>query len=599
MGLASRVAREVRYMRGVVRALARVKDVAADSPNLIPDDWERAADRWSANTALSMDGRTLTYAEADALANRYAHWALAQGLGPGDAVALVLPNRLDYVPAWMGLTKVGVIAALVNNHLVGSALAHCVALAAARHVIVDPETAAALEPCRGRIGRPVTLWGLDGAALDPAAGDQPLEPALAAAPDHRPDPARRAGLVAGDTALYIYTSGTTGLPKAAKVAHVRVQNYMRGFAGSTGATPRDRVFIVLPLYHATGGLCGVGAALMAGGTAVIRRRFKASTFWSEVNAEGATLFVYVGELCRYMVNQREREGERTHKIRLAFGNGLRPEVWERFTSRFAIPHVLEFYGATEGNVSILNFDGRPGSVGRVAPYIRSKFNVRLVRFDLEAEQPVRGPDGFCVPCPPGEVGEALGEITSQPRSQYTGYADPEASAKKVLTDVFKPGDRWFRTGDLMRQDRDGYFYFVDRVGDTFRWKGENVSTNEVAEVLGAAPGVCEVNVYGVEVPGCDGRAGMASLVVAPEFDPAALAAHVDAELPAYARPLFLRLRPEMETTGTFKYRKADLVADGFDPARVKDPLFFRDGRSGYVPLGAALYARLLAGEVRL
>jgi fatty-acyl-CoA synthase len=599
MGLAARVAREVRYMRGLSRALSRIKDVDAASPNLICDDWERAVARWSANTAFSMDGRTLTYAEADALANRVAHWALAQGLAPGDVVALVLPNRLDYVPIWMGLTKVGVIGALVNSNLPGSALAHCIAVAHGAHAIVDGETAAAVVACRERIGRPVTLWSLDGAPVDADAGDQPLEPALEAMPASAPDRERRGTLTAGDPALYIFTSGTTGLPKAAKVTHVRVQNYMRGFAGSTAATPRDRVFIVLPLYHSTGGLCGVGAALMAGGTVVIRRRFSASTFWADVNAEGATLFVYIGELCRYMVNQTEREGERTHKLRMAFGNGLRPRCGTVSRAASPSPRILEFYGATEGNVSILNFDGRPGSVGRIAPYIRKKFNVRLVRFDVETEEPVRDASGFCIPCAPGEVGEALGEITAAPRSQFTGYSDPAASARKVLTDVFAPGDRWFRSGDLMRQDADGYFYFIDRVGDTFRWKGENVSTNEVAQALCEAPGVREANVYGVTVPGSDGRAGMASLVVGPEFDLVRLADHVDAELPVYARPLFLRLQSEIETTGTFKYRKLDLVTDGFDPARVREPLFFKDSSAGYVPLDSGLHARIAAEELRL
>lgn len=595
MGLALRVAREARYMRGLTRALSRIKDVGADSPNLICDDWERAVDRWATNTALSFDGRTLTYAEADALANRWAHWALMQGLEPGASVALVLPNRLDYVPAWMGLTKVGVVAALVNNNLFGAPLAHCLAVAGAVHVVADAQTGAAVAAALDRPGaHALKRWTLDG-----ASESEDLDAALAAMNDDRPERRLRGSLTAGDTALYIFTSGTTGLPKAAKVTHVRVQNYMRGFAGSTAATPRDRVFIVLPLYHATGGLCGVGAALMAGGTAVIRPRFRASSFWADVNAEGATLLVYIGELCRYLVNQPAREGERTHRLRLAFGNGLRPDVWERFAARFAIPRILEFYGATEGNVSILNFDGKPGSVGRIAPYMRKRFNVRLVRADPQAEQPVRGGDGFCIECPPGEVGEAIGEITSEPRTQFSGYADAQASASKILRDVFKPGDAWFRSGDLMRQDREGYFYFVDRLGDTFRWKGENVSTQEVAEVLSAAPGVREANVYGVTVPGADGRAGMAALVVGPEFDPAALARVVDAELPAYARPLFLRLLPAIETTGTFKYRKADLVGDGYDPGRVADPLFLRDPAGGYLPLGPALHARLHGGELRL
>jgi fatty-acyl-CoA synthase len=400
-----------------------------------------------------MDARTLTYAEADALSNRVAGWALGQGLKRGDVVALVLPNRLEYVPIWLGLTKAGVIAALVNYNLQGGALRHCIETAGAGHVITDADTGAAVAAAQAQSSLPGELWALDG-----AGGGRDLAAALRNASSSRPDRAVRADATAGDTALYIFTSGTTGMPKAAKVTHVRAQTYMRSFAAALRATPRDRVLIVLPLYHSTGGLCGVGAALMAGGTAVIRKRFSASSFWDDAVAEGATLFVYIGELCRYMINQPERPSERTHKLRAAFGNGLRPEVWPRFQKRFAIPRILEFYGATEGNVSIVNFDGRPGSIGRVPPYLRSKFNVRLVRFDLVSETPLRGPDGFCIPCPPGEVGEAIGEIGAAARMQYVGYAEGpsgagrEASARKVLEGAFKEGDRWFRTGDLMRQD---------------------------------------------------------------------------------------------------------------------------------------------------
>ena len=231
--------------------------------------------------------------------------------------------------------------------------------------------------------------------------------------------------------------------------------------------------------------------------------------------------------------------------------------------------------------------------------MRGRFNARLIRLDLEAGEPVRGPDGCCIEVPPGEVGECVGEITQKARTQYAGYADPAASEKKVLRNAFAPGDAWFRTGDLLRRDEEGYFYFVDRLGDTFRWKGENVATSEVAEVLAAAPGVKEVNVYGVTVPNNEGRAGMAALVTGPGFDLQALARHVDQELPAYARPLFLRLQPEIETTGTFKYTKTQLVEDGFDPARVREPLYLRDPVDGYVPLDAALSARLASGDMRL
>jgi fatty-acyl-CoA synthase len=311
------------------------------------------------------------------------------------------------------------------------------------------------------------------------------------------------------------------------------------------------------------------------------------------------MFVYIGELCRYLANLPPSPDETRHKLRLAFGNGLRPEVWAVMLERFRLPHILEFYGSTEGNVSMFNFDGTLGAIGRLPAYLRGMFNVRLVRFDVESETPVRDAKGFCIEAAVGEAGECLGEIHEDARTAYTGYADKAASEKKVLTDVFRKGDRWFRTGDLLRKDADGYFFFVDRIGDTFRWKGENVSTSEVASALLKSPGVEEANVYGVAVEGAEGRAGMAGLVVGDGFDIKAFSKQVFAALPAYAQPVFLRLQPRIETTGTFKYRKMDLVADGFDPQKVRDPLYVRDAEKGYVTLTKPMYDQLLAGEVRI
>ncbi|MEI9903751.1 MAG: AMP-binding protein [Asticcacaulis sp.] len=286
-------------------------------------------------------------------------------------------------------------------------------------------------------------------------------------------------------ALYIYTSGTTGLPKAAKISNARAQMYMKAFAGLSNMKPDDRLYCVLPLYHATAGLCAVGAALMNGATLVLKRKFSASQFWGDVRSQGITHIVYIGELCRYLVNSppsAEPSDETRHKVRMAFGNGMRPEVWEHFQKRFNIPDIIEFYGSTEGNVSLFNLDGQPGAIGRVPKILRDRFNVRLVRFDVESEMPDRKPDGLCYECKPGEIGEAIGQIAHDARHAYSGYADKAASQKKILNDVFKKGDAWFRTGDLMKQDKAGYLYFVDRIGDTFRWKGENVSTSEVGRI---------------------------------------------------------------------------------------------------------------------
>jgi fatty-acyl-CoA synthase len=311
------------------------------------------------------------------------------------------------------------------------------------------------------------------------------------------------------------------------------------------------------------------------------------------------MFVYIGELCRYLVNQPEQPGEQTHKIRLAFGNGLRPEIWETVTTRFRIPEILEFYGSTEGNVSLFNLDGQPGAIGRIPAYARAWFNVRVARFDVDSGGVVRDADGRGIEVRPGEIGECLGEIHRGARTEFTGYADKKASDSKILRDLFKPGDAWFATGDLMRQDAAGYFYFVDRIGDTFRWKGENVSTGEVEEALARLPGVREASVYGVKVGDLDGRAGMASLVVEPGFDISGMAAQVDAALPAFARPVFVRLQPELAVTGTFKHRKIDMVAEGFDPEHVKDALYVRDGDKGYTPITPAVAAEIAGGEMRL
>jgi fatty-acyl-CoA synthase len=595
MGLQTRIRRELRFLIGLLRTLLRVRGIGPESAHLVCDDLEAAVDTWRERRAITLGTRTISYGELDEIANRYAHWALEHGIRRGETVVLYAPNRIDYLAVWYGLSKVGVATALINNNLTGAQLVHCVEIAAAGHAIVDAETAPGLQAILEDLSRAPVIW-----TLGAAEGElRDLTTALKSCSQLRPDRSGRDGLTAKETALFIYTSGTTGLPKAAKVNHMRAQLYMRGFAGATGAKKDDRIYVTLPLYHATGGLCATGAALLNGGSLVLKQHFSASHFWSDVNAERCTMFVYIGELCRYLVNQPEQPGEQTHKIRLAFGNGLRPEIWETVRRRFHIPDILEFYGSTEGNVSLFNLDGQVGAIGRIPGYARAWFNVRVARFDIDSGGVVRGPNGRGIEVRPGEIGECLGEIHSGARTDYTGYVDKKASDSKILRDVFKPGDAWFATGDLMRQDAAGYFYFVDRIGDTFRWKGENVSTSEVEEALGVLPGVKEASVYGVKVSELDGRAGMASLVVGADFDISGLAAQVDAALPAYARPVFVRLQPELAVTGTFKHRKIDMVADGFDPERIKEPLYVRDGETGYASITPAVMAEIAGGKRRL
>jgi fatty-acyl-CoA synthase len=360
------------------------------------------------------------------------------------------------------------------------------------------------------------------------------------------------------------------------------------------------MYNVLPLYHSAGGVCAIGPALLTGGSVILRRKLSVHEFWDDVHRYQATLFQYIGELCRYLLNAPPSRYECDHRIRAITGNGLRPDIWQNFQTRFRIPKIIEFYGATEGNVSMLNYDGTVGAVGRIPSYARPLLTTRIVKFDVEKEMPVRGPDGFCIECADNEVGETIGKITAEPGRTFDGYTKAADTEKKVLSDVFEKDDRWFRTGDLMRRDAHGYFYFVDRIGDTFRWKGENVATSEVSEVISVYPGVKEANVYGVAVPGMDGRAGMAALVTATGFSIAGLAQALRGNLPAYARPVFVRLLPELEITGTFKQRKVELVRQGFDPYTIHDPLYWLDpGTEQYVPLTRADYAAILSGGVKI
>ena len=406
-----------------------------------------------------------------------------------------------------------------------------------------------------------------------------------------------------DPALLIYTSGTTGLPKAAFVSHHRVMSWSGWFAGLLDARADDRLYDCLPMHHSVGGVVASGAMLMAGASVVIAPKFSARRFWDDIVRWDCTLFQYIGELCRYLTAAPPSPNERRHRLRLVCGNGLRGDVWTPFQDRFAIPRILEFYAATEGNFSLYNVEGQPGASGRVPAFMAHRFPAAVVAFDPETGAPARGPDGLCVRCVTGQAGEAIGRISAaagDPAHRFEGYTSRAETEKKVLRDVLEPGDAWLRTGDLMRVDARGFFYFVDRVGETFRWKGENVATGEVAAIIAACPGVADVAVYGVAVPGAEGRAGMAAVVAGEGFDLAILHGRLAEALPAYARPLFLRLAASLAVTETFKRKTGDLAAEGFDPRRIADPLFFDDAAKGaYVRLDAALFSKIAAGGVRL
>jgi fatty-acyl-CoA synthase len=599
MEFLDRLKDDAAFITGILRALKMTTHIAKNPKRLFPDVIDELAERFGDRPALLSERERLSYRLLAERSNRYARWAIGQRVGRGDVVCLLMPNRPEYMAIWLGITRAGGVAALLNTHLVGRSLAHCIDIVAAKHVIVAAELTEAFAATQPLLKSSPTVWIHGGGVGEHPRIDRHVESLSGG----RLSAAERPALTIEDRALYIYTSGTTGLPKAANVNHYRVMLACFGFAGVMGTKTTDRMYDCLPMYHTAGGLCAIGSLLVNGGSVVLREKFSAREFWNDVVRHECTLFQYIGELCRYLVNSPPDANETRHRLRLACGNGLRPDVWNEFKQRFRIPKIIEFYAATEGNVLLFNFAGKPGAIGRLPRIIADRFPTALVRFDLEKGEPVRDPAGFCVPAAPDEIGEAVGKIVQdaeRPGSRFEGYSSAAENDRKILRDVFQKGDVWFRTGDLMTKDRRGYFYFVDRIGDTFRWKGENVSTTEVAETINLVPGIKETNVYGVPIPGKDGRAGMAAVVCEGVCDLEALRAHLVARLPDYARPLFLRIQNEIDVTATFKQRKIDLVQQGFDPSKVDDPIYFNDPQAGaFVRLDKDLHDRILTGQVRL
>jgi fatty-acyl-CoA synthase len=580
-----------------LRALGKTANIG-DQGITLPALIERLGGEFGAAPALISSEASMSYRQLGIRCNQYARWGIAQGLANGDVVSLLMGNCAEYLGIWLGLTRIGVIVALINSQLSGEVLAHSINIACPKALIVGADFAPRVAAIRAQLAPDLTCRVPGSGAQDFAA----LEPELAALSGETLGAAERAPPAIDATALYIYTSGTTGLPKAAKVSHFRLMQWSHWFAGMMDTQPEDRMFNCLPLYHSVGGVVAVFATLVSGGAVVIRPRFSASDFWRDVRDEGCTLFQYIGELCRYLVNSPHQGLETQHSLRLACGNGLRPEVWESFKNRFRIPRILEYYASTEGNFSLYNCEGQPGAIGRIPPFLANRLPVALLRFDIDTSEPRRNEAGYCELCATNEIGEAVGLMPGggARAGRFEGYADSEASERKVLRDVFKQGDFWYRTGDLMRRDERGFFYFVDRVGETYRWKGENVSTSEVLTALTSSRGVLEGVVYGVMVPGADGRAGAAALVVNSEFDLTAFRAEVAQRLPPYARPVFLRILSALEATGTFKPRKQELMQAGFNPSGAAGPLYFDDPRSQrYEPVDTALFAAILSGRVRI
>lgn len=585
----------------VLPALAKqLKPRPANTPDCFAARVADTALRYPDHDAVIFEGKKTSWSQLNAAANQYARALKREGLKKGDCVSLLMENRTEFLVSLIALNKLGVIAALINTNLTGRSLVHCIAITDSRLCLFGEERLGVIDDVRNS----PELKTLEGYLFVRDTGQQNCpnwarDVGEEAEDEDDSDVADTAQVCLGDRALYVFTSGTTGLPKAGIMSNKR---YLQSSGLSSTAGLRcdqnDCIYLCLPLYHGTALFLGAGAAFNTGACLQLRRKFSASAFLPEIREHGATCFIYIGEICRYLLATPPQDDDYASPLTTIMGNGLRPDIWKEFKTRFGINRVSEFYGSSEGNMGFINLLNRECTIG-TTPLPHA-----VVRYDVDEDELIRNSDGYCEKVAKSEAGLLLGKIT--PNTQFEGYTSAEATESKVLRNVFKQGDAWFNTGDLIRKIDVGFalglphYQFVDRVGDTFRWKGENVSTNEVGEIINSHPQVYFCNVYGVHVPGTDGRAGMAALLLAEGCDSLDLDSFsklVFEQLPAYARPQFLRILPQMDTTGTFKMLKGELRKQGFDRQQVNDRLYVLKPRADrYEPLDAEFYAVLEAGK---
>uniref|UniRef100_A0A1I8H6I0 Very long-chain fatty acid transport protein n=1 Tax=Macrostomum lignano TaxID=282301 RepID=A0A1I8H6I0_9PLAT len=544
------------------------------------------------------EDQSWTFRQVDEYSNRVANLLMESGHRPGQVVAILAESRPQFACLWLGAAKAGVVSALINFNLRAQSLLHCLHAADATSLIFGAELASAVLEVAPSLPAGLRLYCLGGGngGLSNAAD---LDANLLRASTLQPAYPVKQGPNAKDRLFYIYTSGTTGMPKAAVISHLRFAMMSNTIGLFFGLGLGDILYDCLPLYHTAGGILGIGQAFLRGVTVVIKRKFSASAFWDDCARYQCTAAQYIGEICRYLLAQPAKQSDRRHRVRVMFGNGLRPQIWREFQQRFGVDKMGEFYGATESNCNMVNIDNTVGAVGFLSQIAPSVYPLRLVRVDPDTGEPLRNPrDQLCVPAGPGEPGELIGSVVPGDAIRgIDGYVCKQATEKKMLRNVLRHGDCYFSTGDVLVMDELGYMYFRDRTGDTFRWKGENVEAC-LSNVLSLA----DCAVYGVEVPGNEGRAGMAA-VADPEgrgVEVARLAQHLPRLLPAYARPLFLRIVRHIEATGTFKMKKTELRKDGFDPDRCcGDPLYYLCCRSGqYLALDGPAFAAIARGEIR-
>ncbi|XP_058267469.1 long-chain fatty acid transport protein 6 [Hemibagrus wyckioides] len=570
--------------RGVLTYLDRFVDQAKQSPE---------------KPFIVYEQEVLTYMDVHLRSNKFANVFRSEvGVKHGDIVALWMSNEPDFLCAWFGLSKLGCEVAFLNTNIKSKSLQHCLQSCGAKVLIVGSDLIQVLDDVLPALSdNDINVWVTEKSCS--RQGVSTLLDKVELASEEKPQVDFAPPNLTSNF-LFIFTSGTTGLPKAARVSHIKAVMTM-AFFRLCGANRNDTIYLTLPLYHMAASLLGIGGCIDLGATCVLKKKFSASQFWKDCSKYEVTVFQYIGELCRYLINQPKAPEEMAHNVRIAAGSGLRADVWKEFSRRFGKIRICEAYGLTEASIGFVNYTTEIGPIGRASYFNKRSLSFEFLKCHPETYEPVRTDKGRCVKVNKGEVGLLVAPLSFT--NPFLGYAGNKTmSEKKLLRDVFKEGDVYFNTGDLMLQDHRDFVYFKDRIGDTFRWKGENVATTEVSEVLGCLEFLQDVNIYGVTVPGYEGRAGMAAVVLKEghDLDGESLYNHLVQNLPSYAWPWFLRVQTFLDVTETFKQQKKKLVEDGFCPQAVQAPLYFLDSsKKTYIPLCQSVYDDIVSGKIRL
>uniref|UniRef100_W5N5U4 long-chain-fatty-acid--CoA ligase n=1 Tax=Lepisosteus oculatus TaxID=7918 RepID=W5N5U4_LEPOC len=589
------------YMANVMGSIVKfAKRSRRNPPYLVLDRFFEQVQRHPDKPFIVSRDHTYSFRETDKLSNKFARvLRIHADLKEGNTVALYIGNEPAFIFIWLALAKIGCTVALLNCNIRSKSLLHCFSCCDAKTLIAASElTDAVVEVLPFLREQKASVFILSAESTIP--GTETLIDKIDQASDEPIPQSERSSITMQSPAVFIYTSGTTGLPKAAVINQKRLLSALVVLS-SVGVHSDDVVYVNLPLYHSAAFLIGFIGSIEAGSTIVLSRKFSVSQFWEDCRKYNVTVMQYIGETMRYLCNTPKKDDDRDHKVRIAIGNGLRADVWREFLTRFGSVHITEFYGATEGNIGFINYVGKIGAVGRVNYLHKKLFRYALIKYDIEKDEPVRDSQGLCLEASKGETGLLVAKITNI--APFSGYAkNHQQTDRKKLRDVFQKGDLYYNSGDLLRIDQDNFIYFQDRVGDTFRWKGENVSTTEVADIFAMVDCIEEANVYGVQVPGHEGKIGMAAVILKQgrQFDCCGMFNHVVSFLPSYARPRFVRVQNSLEVTGTFKQKKVKLVAEGFNPAVLQDPLYFLDDKEKrYVPMTQEIYDSILSMDTKL